>query len=224
MKKISFIFALLLMTFTLFAQRKGSLPSSDSILLTIAPTYFEAVRSGVFNLPKDTTWKELQTHEAEAYSLKLPTRWIKLGTFGNLVDQSFDASELYFPDTFNSKPVLTGLFILNQPAATLEEATSECLKGYRSNPDRVFEKNYIDTVQKVRLSSGQDAYLLHTRFFRQSTQLNQSRFDLVVFSEKKKQGYLVMVSIQYNDSTYRFETENNLAGFAQKIFSNFSLK
>jgi hypothetical protein len=211
-------------SFSLFAQNKDPLPPLDTIFSKLAPTYFEAIRSGVFKLDKDSTWKDLQVHETDAYALKIPSHWLKLGTFGSLVDQSFDASELYFQDTFNAKPVLAGLFILNQPASSLEEAKSECLKGYRSNPDRVFEKNYIDTVQQVTLSSGQEAYLLHTQFFRKSNQFNQSRYDLVVFSEKKKQGYLVMVSIQYNDSTYNFEIEKNLLGFAKKTFSNFSLK
>ena len=162
--------------------------------------------------------------ETEFYSLKIPAGWLDLGKLGNLVDQSFDATSLYFVDSFSNAPIIAGLFVINAPADNLEDTRTKCLKGYKDNPDRIFPKDFVDEQTKITLESGQDAYLLKTRFFRPTKQLNQSRFDLVVYSDKAKQGYLVTVSIQYKDDTYIFEKDNNLDNFANKLYSYFKLK
>jgi len=113
---------------------------------------------------------------------------------------------------------------MNAPAANLEDARTRCLKGYKDNSDRIFPKDFIEEQEKFLLSSGQEAYLLKTRFFRPTKQLNQSRYDLVVYSDKAKQGFLVTVSVQYKDETYLFEDKYHLTDFAKKLYSYFGLK
>jgi hypothetical protein len=173
---------------------------------------------------RDTSWLDLKNVETDFYSLKVPSQWLDLGKLGNLVDQSFDATGLYFADSFNNAPIIAGLFVMNAPADNLEDAKEKCLKGYKDNPDRIFPKDFIEGQEKLTLQSGQIAYLLNTRFFRPTKQLNQSRFDLVVYSDKAKQGYLVTVSIQYKDDTYLFEDKSDLKQFANKLYSYFKLK
>lgn len=162
--------------------------------------------------------------ETEFYSLKVPSDWLDLGKLGNLVDQSFDATSLYFVDSFDNAPIIAGLFVMNAPSDNLEDAKTKCLKGYKDNPDRIFPKGFIEGEEKITLQSGQEAYLINTRFYRPTKQLNQSRFDLVVYSDKAKQGFLVTVSVQYKDDTYLFENVNHLADFAKRLYSYFKLK
>jgi hypothetical protein len=100
----------------------------------------------------------------------------------------------------------------------------KCLNGYRENPDREFPKKFKDGEERIKLPSGQDAYFLNTRFYRKSKGLNQSRFDLIAYSDKAKLGYIYTVSIQYSDNDYKFETDNNLADFAKKVYSYFKIK
>jgi hypothetical protein len=87
-----------------------------------------------------------------------------------------------------------------------------------------FPENFSEGQQKIKLASGQDAYILNTRFFRKIKNLNQSRFDLVVYSDKAKQSYLITMSIQYSDPTYGFEEKFHLADFARKVYNYFILK
>jgi hypothetical protein len=117
-----------------------------------------------------------------------------------------------------------GIFLLNQRGHSLQEAKDSALKDYRANPDRVFEPNFTDTVYNYGLPTGRQSYVLHTRFFRKSNQLNQSRYDLILFSEKYKKGYSVMVSVQYADSTYSFENINSLDVFVARLFNQVLLK
>ena len=198
--------------------------SIDSLTTRMFPIYFEALKSGIYDLPGDTNWQRLKKYESTSISFKIPNNWLNLGGLGSVVEVAFDASGLYFPDTFNDRPILVGLFLLNQRGGSLEETKDSALKDYRANGDRVFETNYLDSVYNFTLSTGEKGYILHTRFFRKSNQLNQSRYDLILFSEKFKKGYSVMVSVQYGDPTYSFERNNALDVFAARLFSHVVLK
>jgi hypothetical protein len=191
---------------------------------TIYILFFNLIAAGLFAQSPDTTWKNFKEIETPYYHLLVPYNWLDLGSVGELVEHSFDATSMYFPDSFNAAPILVGLFVINQPASNLEEAKQRCLNGYKTNSDRVFPENFVEGQQKIKLASGQDAYILNTRFFRKTKNLNQSRFDLVVYSDKAKQSYLVTISVQYNDSTYKFEEKFHLADFAKRAYSYFILK
>ncbi len=54
--------------------------------------------------------------------------------------------------------------------------------------------------------------------------INQSRYDLITYSEKHKTAYMFTVSIQYIDNTYAFENDNDLEYFAKKIYETYKWK
>lgn len=190
----------------------------------IPSLFFILIANTPFAQTRDTTWRNLKIVETEYYQLQVPNNWLDLGSVGDLVANSYDATTHYFPDSFNTAPILVGVFVMNQPATNLEEAKQRCLDGYKTNPDRVFPENFTEGQKKVKLTTGQDAYLINTRFYRKTKNLNQSRYDLVVYSEKSKQAYLLTVSVQYNDPSYDFEKDFRLTEFASKIYSHFVLK
>ena len=198
--------------------------SMDSLTTRLFPVYFEALKSGIYDLPRDTSWQNLKKYESESISFHVPGKWLDLGGLGSVVEVAFDGSGLYFPETLNDRPILVGLFLLNQRGASLEEVKDSALKDYRTNQDRIFENNYLDSVYNFNLPAGEKGYVLHTRFFRKSNQLNQSRYDLILFSKKYRKGYSVMVSIQYGDPTYSFEKTNALNVFAARLFNHVILK
>src|SRR5687767_8636899 len=156
--------------------------SIDSLATKMFPIYFDALKSGVYDLPRDTNWQNLKKYESDFISFKIPGKWLNLGGLGSVVEVAFDASGLYFADTLNDRPVLVGLFLLNQRGGSLDEVKDSALKDYRTNVDRVFETHYLDSVYSFNLPTGEKSYILHTRFFRKSNQLNQSRYDLILFS------------------------------------------
>lgn len=198
--------------------------SVDSLADRLFPIYSQALKTGIYDLPRDTTWRRLKAYESVGILFQVPENWVNLGALGSVVEVAFDASDLYFPAIFNDRPILVGIFLLNQSGSSLDEARNLALKDYRSNVDRVFEQNYSDTVYNFKIQTGQKAYILHTRFLRKSSTLNQSRYDLIVFSEKLKKAYSVMVSVQYSDPSYAFEKNNGLDVFATRIFSQVTMK
>lgn len=198
--------------------------SYDSIIKKLTPVYTDAIKSGVFDRPRDTGWNDLKTYETPFVSIRIPKNWLELGELGNIVEDAFDASGLYFPDEFNHRPLLAGVFILNWQGDDLEEVKNIVIKDNRTNPDRIYEDNYKDSLYNYTLEDGKKAYVLHTRFYRKSKQLNQSRFELILYSDKLKKGFSVMVSVQYNDPTYKFEAENSLDVFAARILSQVKVR
>ncbi|MFM9948078.1 MAG: hypothetical protein ACKV1O_09085 [Saprospiraceae bacterium] len=176
-----------------------------------------------FGQADQTIWDSLKTVTTDNYTLKTPYKWRQMPTGGQGPEQFFEASGLALPATFNGAPVMVTIFFVKQDGKNLDDCKDKCLTGYRDNPDRAFHKKFKDGQEKIVLTGGQEAYFLNTRFYRKSKGLNQSRFDLVVYSDKAKAGYLYTVSIQYADNDYKFETENNLADFAKKLYSYFTL-
>jgi hypothetical protein len=171
-----------------------------------------------------TIWDSLKTVTTDNYELKVPYKWRQMPTGGLGPEQMFEASGLALPTMFNGSPVMMTIFVVKQSGKTLDDCKEKCLGGYRENPDREFPKKFKDGQEKIKLTGGQDAYFLNTRFYRRSKGLNQSRFDLVVYSDKAQSGYIYTVSIQYIDNRYKFETDNKLADFAKKLYSYLTLK
>ncbi|WP_207432580.1 hypothetical protein [Sabulibacter ruber] len=168
-------------------------------------------------------WDNLKTVSTENYEIKFPSKWRYIPTGGQGPEQLIEASGQALPAIMNGSPVMITIFFVKQDGRNLEDCKDKCLNGYRSKPDREFPEQFIDGQEKITLAQGEEAYLLNTRFYRKSKGLNQSRFDLVVYSDKAKAGYIYTVSVQYADNEYRFEEENNLAGFAKRLYSYLKL-
>lgn len=177
-----------------------------------------------FGQADPTIWDSLKTVTTDNYEFKVPYKWRQMATGGQGPEQFLEASGLALPPSFNGSPVMVTIFYVKQDGKNLDDCKDKCLSGYRTNPDREFPKKFKDGESQIKLASGQAAYILNTRFYRQSKRLNQSRFDLVVYSDKAKIGYIYTVSIQYSDKDYKFETDNKLADFAQKLYSYLTLK
>ena len=170
-----------------------------------------------------TIWDSLKTVTTDNYELKVPYKWRQIPIGGQGPEQYFEASGLALPSIFNNTPVMVTIFFIKQDGKNLDDCKDKCLSGYRDNPDREFPKKFKDGQEKIKLTNGQDAYFLNTRFYRKSKGLNQSRFDLIVYSDKVKTGYIYTVSIQYSDNDYKFETDNNLTDFAKKLYNYLTL-
>lgn len=172
----------------------------------------------------DEVWKDLNTHDEKYYSFKVPSAWRQIPTNEKGLEYFFEASGISFPSSYNNHVVKAVAFITKQNCIDLDDCKFRCVSGYRYNSDRVFEYGKEDYVEKIKLSSFQDAYFVKTQFFRNSNGLNQSRYDLIVFSRKAGAGYVFTFSVQYLDKTHAFEEEFKLTEFAKKLFSYFFLR
>jgi hypothetical protein len=186
------------------------------IIASLVSTTFGQVDPGI--------WDSLKTITTDKYELKVPYKWRQMSTGGQGPEQLMEASGLALPATFNGAPVMVTIFLVLQDGKNLEDCKDKSLSGYRINPDREFPDKFKDGQEKIKLVPGQDAYFLNTRFYRPSKGLNQSRFDIVAYSDKAQAGYIYTLSIQYSDKDYKFEEDNQLADFAKKLFSYLILK
>ncbi|NRT14663.1 hypothetical protein HNP99_001007 [Flavobacterium sp. 28A] len=177
-----------------------------------------------FGQVDQTIWDSLKTVSTDNYEFKVPYKWRQMPAGGKGPEQLLEANGLALPVSFNGSPVMVTIFFVKQDGKNLDDCKDKCLSGYRANPDREFPKKFKDGQEKIKLASGQDAYFLNTRFYRKSKGLNQSRFDLVVYSDKAQSGYIYTLSIQYSDNDYKFEADNKLADFAKQIYSYLTLK
>lgn len=171
-----------------------------------------------------SVWNDMKKVESENYSFYVPAKWrdLDMSMYGML--HYYEASGLAFPLMHNgSNPVIVILCLVKTDEKSLEDVKSDIENGYSKNKDRVFKDNFYFESEEFNLASNHKAYLINTRFFRKSKDLEQSRFDLAVYSEKANQGYMFTISIQYADETYQFEKDFKLKEFARKFFSYFSL-
>lgn len=188
-------------------------------LLMVAMIVTQTAYSQIDN----SIWDSLKTVSNDYYELQVPYKWREIP--GDVRTQLFfEASGLALPPFIDGSPVIVTVFLYKEDGTDLEDCKDKDLKSFRDNPGREFPENFEDKQRKTVLKSGQDAYILNTHFFRKEKDLNQSRFDLVSYSEKAMTGYVFGVSIQYDDKEYNFEKDKKLAAFAKKLFSYFELK
>jgi hypothetical protein len=170
-------------------------------------------------------WRQLKNIAGEHYQLSVPEIFRQFPTQGRSnPEQFFEASGQALPITFNHGPLIVNVFLVREDCSSLEDCKRKCLKGYHANNDRVFPEGWQDSQEEFTLSSGEKAFLLHTRFYRPSKGLRQSRFDLVVYSDKAKIGYLYTLSVQHVDETYKVEVELNIPAFAKDLYRRFQLR
>jgi hypothetical protein len=170
-------------------------------------------------------WRQLKTVAGEHYQLSVPEIFRQFPVQGRSnPEQFFEASGQALPITFNQGPLIVNVFLMRQDCSSLEDCKRKCLEGYHLNNDRVFSKNWHDNQEEFILSSGEKAFLLYTRFYRPSKGLQQSRFDLVSYSDKAKIGYLYTLSVQHVDDSYKVETELNIPALAKDLYRRFQLR
>ncbi|MCI0347998.1 MAG: hypothetical protein L0Z53_01105 [Acidobacteriales bacterium] len=169
-------------------------------------------------------WNDTVTHQGTGYTVSVPRSWRYMQPPGRGPEHLFEASGHALPATYKGGPVIVTAFIGTFPAASLADAKENTINGYSQNADRVFPTGSKYQEKDFKLSSGQPATLLNTRFFRKSKNLQQSRFDLVAYMPSHKRALFYTLSVQYVDDTYKLEQELKLAELAQKMFGALKLE
>ncbi len=199
--------------------RKGFLTNClVCVLYALAIFHYNA------NAGTDENAIKQKVKETEYYGFSVPGNWreMDMKTYGP--EFFFEASGRAFPPTYARGPLIVVVVVMEQEAASLEDAKEIMIKTYTDNPDRVLETGFTHNEEKVTLRSGQKAYFLSTRFYRKSKGLYQNRLDLVTFSERKKTAYVFSTSIQHVDSTYSIQDKLGFIEYIKNIYETFVLK
>jgi len=169
--------------------------------------------------------EKYDTINATGYVLTVPMAWRQLtGGDGYISTRVFDAGGVSFPVQHNGKDVVAIMFLMEKECGSIEEARQLCLRSCSDSQGKTDLTADDYQLKHFRLASGQQAYKIHTRFYRPSNGLYQSRYDLVAYSAKTGKAYFYTVTLQYNDNTTAFETQYNLDGYATYLFSKLLLK
>ena len=177
--------------------------------------------SNLFSQNKRTDWDSLKIHEAEYYKLEVPYEWRDFPAELYGFECYYIAEGLLLPPFYEEGPVIVRVFMTETEANSLEELKDSVVEGYDKNPDRVFEDDFEPQVEKYVLSSGEDTYLVSTKFFRKSKNLYQNRYDLVLYCDRHKKGYILTLSIQHNDGNYEIAKKWEFEDIAKKISKHF---
>jgi hypothetical protein len=170
-------------------------------------------------------WKDLVVKETGFYKFSVPSSWNEIDMNGlTNPEKYFEVSGKFLPLNYNGKPVIVNIYIVKMEAHNLKEAKGKILEDYGKGADKVFPKGFSHEEKLISLKSGQKAYLVNTRFYRQEKGLNQSRYDLVVYSPKAGSAYLYTMTVQYNDAGYKFDQQYKLKATAEKLYKSFQLK
>ncbi len=165
-----------------------------------------------------------QTVETEAYSLQVPSGWkVAPGREMPGPDFTFELQGTLIPATYDKQPTTSTGFIRGVRGATLEEGIRNCIAMNRSHGDKHFSSD-SDKVTRFKLSSGEDAAIIKTRWTRMTKNVQQTKYDLVAYSAKKGHAINISIYFAYFDKQYVLEEQAQLDVRMREIFATFKLK
>ena len=166
--------------------------------------------------------KKVETTE---YTFSVPDRWKKIDNIDqSSKDRKFEFTEVALPKLYNNN-ALTASFSLRRYACdSLKVVDDYIISEITSYPDRVTPpgKNYQrDTFD---IASKEQGILISTHFYRRNKVSNFTRYDLLVYSAKRKAAYMLNVTYQYRDPGYGIENELKLKEYALRVFGTLILR
>lgn len=165
-----------------------------------------------------------QVVETEDYKMSVPADWkVAKGKEVPGPDYTFELQGLLIPVTFNNEATSVSAFIRAMRGATLDEGIRNVISMNRSNSDKYFASD-SDQVTRFKLKSGEDAAIIKTRWTRMAKNLQQTKYDLVVYSKKKEYAINFAVFFGYMDKKYTLEEQNHLDARLREVFETFELK
>jgi hypothetical protein len=189
------------------------------ILLFLHVTFWAIAQNdtAVFNKQQAVTTSE--------YVFYVPAQWKKAEQIDiSSKDRKFDFSGVGLSTEFNHAPVTATFTLRRYECPKISVAEDYVTNEITSYPDRVTEAGHNYATDTLRILSGEKATLYSTRFFRRTKLANFSRFDMVVYSTKRKTAYMFTVTVQYRDPTYAFEADNKLKQYAIAVFKTVLLR
>jgi hypothetical protein len=185
------------------------LPLSFYLLLLIA-----AVSSA-------SQWQILET---DTYRFKAPGEWkVVKGVEVPGPDFTMDLTGVMIPATHNKHEASGRGFITKISGASLQECINIVRRQNRANADKRFDSD-SDRVEIIKLESGEEAAIIKTRWLLMSSNIHQTRYDLVVHSSKHSAAYTFAFYFAYFDRKYSIEETQKLDEQTRMVYETFEWK
>jgi len=169
-----------------------------------------------------TKQKKVETSD---YVFLVPDGWKNIPEIDiSSKDRKFDFNGVGIPAEYNHEPVTATCKLRKYECKSVHAAEDYITSEITSYPDRVTPPGHNYDTESLTIQSGEKATLYSCRYLRRNKLSNYSRFDLVVYSEKRKAAYMFTVTFQYRDPTYAFDKDNKLKQYAVRFFKNILLR
>lgn len=163
--------------------------------------------------------------EANDYIFSIPEKWkVFLMQINGPQLQRLEFTDVALPHVVNNAPLTAICLLRKLDCDSLVQGERFIVTEFTSYPDRITPPGYNYTTDTVKIASGETAILYTTHYYRRSKASNFTRYDLIVYSEKRKGAYLFGITYQYKDPTYQIEFDLKLKQYAWRVFRTFALR
>jgi hypothetical protein len=170
-------------------------------------------------------FKVIKAVEANEYLFRVPEQWKNIPQIENApIDQKFEFTNVGLPLKVNDAPLTAFLILRKMNCDSIEQGVNFIINEFTGYADRVNQAGETYEKDTITISSGEKAILIHSRFYRRSKVSNFTRYDLVAYSPKRKAAYMLTITYQYKDATYRIEADLKLRQYAVRILKSLVLR
>lgn len=191
-------------------------------LLIVVFTIYLSVSMG----QTDTTiFNSLHNVETNEYVLSIPQRWQYVPSVdASSKDRKYDFTGVSLPEEVNHTPFIANLQVRKYECTNIKQADDYVLSEFSLYPDRITPPGFSYLRDTLTISSGQPADLFLTHYFRRTKASNYTRYDMVVYSAKRKAAYILTATFQYRDPTYAIEDSLKLKQYMWRVFRSLLLR
>jgi|GEM_PF-1074751 hypothetical protein len=207
-------------------DERGSLFGFDNWARSLSFSLIFLFISCCVNAQNDTSvFTKQKKVETSDYVFLVPGAWKNIPEIDiSSKNRKFDFSGVGIPPEYRHEPVTATCNLRKYECKSIRTAEDYITSEITSYPDRVTPPGHNYDTESLTILSGEKATLYSSRYLRRNKKSNFSRFDLIVYSEKRKAAYMFTIAFQYRDPTYAFDTDNKLKQYAVQFFKNILLR
>lgn len=172
-----------------------------------------------------SVFKNIKHIEANEYTFRVPEKWTAYLQQQNGPQlQKLEFTDVAIPHVLNNAPLTAICLFRKIGCDSIIAAQTFAVAEFSSYPDRVTPAGRDYEMDSLTIVSGEKAILYHTHYYRRSKASNFTRYDMVVYSEKRKAAYWFTTTYQYKDPTYQIEFDLKLKEYALRIYKTLVLR
>ena len=172
-----------------------------------------------------SVFKTIKKIQEQDYVFTVPDSWISYLQQQNGPQlQKLEFTDIALPHLVNDAP-LTAICLLRKINCDSMRAAQEfVVTEFSSYPDRITPTGQDYKRDTLNIASGEQAILYHTHYLRRNKAYNFTRYDMVVYSIKRKAAYWFTATYRYKDPTYKTEEDYKLKQYALRVFKTLQLQ
>jgi hypothetical protein len=181
---------------------------------------------GFISAQNDTSvFKTIKKIQAQDYVFTVPESWTAYLQQQNGPQlQKLEFTDIALPHLVNDAPLTAMCFFRKITCDSIRAAQEFVVTEFSSYPDRITPSGQDYKRDTLNIATGEQAILYSTHYLRRSKAYNFTRYDMVVYSIKRKAAYWFTASYQYKDPTYKTEEDYKLKQYALRVFKTLQLR